>query len=154
MLLDLFYFILCLLHVSLEYLLCLGLDKHVPAFLLGDASALIIFIDLGLETMLLLVVLLGLVEELLALVRGWGATSLNVLFNVVGYCRVIQFTLDVIIHVFAWISLLRFWRLFTRLWMLLLRKRIISIQLILDISLARTGPVILPKIMAPLLINS
>jgi hypothetical protein len=110
--LDLLYLILGLLHVSLELLLSLGFYQLVPSLLFRDGPTLI-FVDRWLEAVLLLIVLLGLVEELLAFVRSRRTTSFYVLFDVVGYCWVVKLALDMFVHVFTGVSLLWFWRLFT-----------------------------------------
>ena len=127
MLFDIIYLFLSFLHVSLQDFVGLWLDQVVPSLLLRNGSTKTP-VDLWLEAVLLLIILLCLVVELHALVGGWRTASLNVLLHIVRHCWVIKLALNMVVHIFAWVSLLRLWRLFTRfLWLLLLCKCVVCL---------------------------
>ena len=126
MLLDLVYFFLSFLHISLKNFVRLGFDQVIPSLLLRNGSTKTP-INLWLEAMLLLVILLRLMDKLHSLICGRRAASLYVLLHIMRYCWVIKLALNMIVHVFAWVLLLRLWRLLSRFFRLLLCKCIICL---------------------------
>ena len=126
MLLDLIYFFLSFLHISLKNFISLRLYQIIPSLFLRDSSTKA-SVDLWLEAMLLLVILLSLMDKFHALVRGRRATSLNVLLHIMRHCWVVKFALNMVVQVFAWVLLLWLWRLLSRFLRLLLGKCVICL---------------------------
>ena len=104
MLLDVFYLPLSLHHVSLQNLLCFGLVKVLPSFVFRKLSLRCYFVfvvDLRFERVLSSEVLLGLHLHLLGFLRHWRLPFCDSLLYVVGYCRVVQLWLYMLVY---WVS--------------------------------------------------